>query len=53
VTDIHVMLLQDEGGAAADQQEAKQPEQPETDAEFQYMHEDEGYAAGHTQVQDC
>lgn len=45
------MHLQDEGAAGGEQQAAEQQqEQPEVDAEFQYMHEDEGPAAGDTQV---
>ncbi len=44
------MHLQDEGVAAGEEQAAEQDKQPEADAEFQYMHEDESAAAGDTQV---
>lgn len=45
--------LQDEGAAAAERQAGEQEGQPEPDAEFQYMHEDESAAAGDTQVHTC
>lgn len=47
------MRLQDEGAAAGEEQAAEQQEQPQPDAEFQYMHEDESTQAGDTQVHTC